>query len=124
MGENRRQFARANVTWPIVVLTNHGTMVGETRNISVDGAFVYCPEPLRKRDKLRLFIMAPNRRPLDLPVVVTWANPHGSEGDLPPRGMGVRFERISQADQDFIASVVAGYVQKNDIDWRREESSD
>ena len=116
MEEDRRQLARANVTWPIVVLTNHGTMVGETRNISVDGAFVYCPEPLRKRDKLRLFIMAPNRRPLDLPVVVTWSNPHGSEGDLPPRGMGLRFERISKEDRDFIVGVVAGYVRKNDID--------
>jgi hypothetical protein len=119
--QERRGNRRALIRWPIVILTNRGTIVGETRNIGVDGAFLFCPEPLRKREKFRLFIMAPDRRALEIPVEVIWSNPFGSEKDIPPRGMGVHFEAISDEDLDFISNLVSDHLKDHGIDWREEE---
>jgi hypothetical protein len=112
----RRGYRRAEIRWPIVILTNRGTIVGETRNVGVDGAFLFCSQPLQKREKFRLFIMAPDRRALEIPVEVVWSNPHGSEEDMPPRGMGVHFERISDEDRDFISNLVSDHLKESSFD--------
>ena len=119
--QERRTHRRAEIRWPIVISTNRGTIVGETRNIGVDGAFLFCPEPLRKRESLKLFIMAPDRHALEIPAQVIWSNPYGSEEDIPPRGMGVHFQKISDYDRDFISSVVSDHLQEHGIDWGEEE---
>lgn len=121
MKEERRRHRRAQIRWPIVISTNRGTIVGETRNIGVDGAFLFCPEPLRKREMLKLFIMAPDRRALEIPAQVIWSNPYGSEEDIPPRGMGVHFEKISDEDRDFVSNLVSDHLKEQSIDWREEE---
>ena len=110
--QERRGHVRAEIRWPIVLLTNRGAIVGETINIGVNGAFIFCQEPLQEKEQLRLFIMAPDRQPLSLPVEVTWSNPHPSAVDFPPRGMGVRFKEISDQDQKFISKLVAGVANK------------
>jgi len=123
MSDNRRRYPRAELRWPIVIKNNRGTIVGETKNIGVDGAFLFCPEPLKKREALRLFIMAPDRRALEILARVMWSNQNGSEEDVPPLGMGVRFEGISDEDRDFVSNLVSDHLKKQGIDWREVEKS-
>jgi hypothetical protein len=111
MSDNRRRYPRAKLRWPIVIKNNRGTIVGETKNIGVDGAFLFCPEPLKKREALKLFIMAPDRRALEILARVVWSNQYGSEEDVPPLGMGVRFEGISDEDRDFVSSLVSDHLK-------------
>ena len=121
MKEERRRQRRAQIRWPIVISTNRGTIVGETINLGVDGAFLFCPEPLRKREMLKLFIMAPDRRALEIPAQVIWSNPYGSEEDIPPRGMGVHFEKISDEDRDFVSKLVSDHLKEQGTGWIEEE---
>ena len=111
MSDKRRRYPRAELRWPIVISNNRGTIVGETRNIGVDGAFLFCPEPLKKREALKLFILAPDRRALEIPARVIWSNQYGSEEDAPPLGMGVRFEGISDEDRDFVSNLVSVHLK-------------
>ena len=112
MSDKRRRYPRAELRWPIVIKNNQGTIVGETKNIGVDGAFLFCPEPLKKREALRLFIMAPDRRALEILARVMWSKQYGSEEDVPPLGMGVRFEGISDEDRDFVSNLVSDHLKK------------
>ena len=106
-----RRISRIEGSWPVVVLTPSGALTAETRNISPQGAFIVCDRPIPPREELRLFIMFPNSRYLDILAKVTWWYPYGSMEDKTPRGMGLRFTRISDADREFISSLASGYLR-------------
>ena len=106
-----RKYPRSKGSWPVVILTNRGALIAETRNISPQGAFIFCERPLPPEEKIRVLIMFPNSRYLDIPSEVTWSYPYGSDKDATPSGMGVRFLEISEADREFIASLSSGYLQ-------------
>ena len=106
-----RRYPRIEGSWPVVILTTRGALAAETRNISPYGAFVVCDKPLPPEEELKLFIMFPNRRYLDILAKVTWSYPYGSMQDKTPRGMGLRFTRISAADREFISSLASGYLR-------------
>ena len=86
--------------------------MAETKDISSDGAFIQCRLPLEPKEKLRLFIMTPNQRPLDLAAEVAWSNPHGSDRDSVPRGMGVRFTKISKVNRNFLSNALENYYKR------------
>ena len=109
-----RRYPRSKGSWPVVILTSRGALVAETRNISPLGAFIFCDQPLPAAEKIRLLIMFPNRRYVDISAEVTWSYPHGSERDATPRGMGVRFTEISEQDREFISSLISGYLKLED----------
>lgn len=106
-GSDRRHHARVEVNWPVVILTHRGATVGETINIGVDGAFIFCPVPLLRKETPKLFILAPVRQPMSVSVEVTWSNLYSSEQDTPPPGMGVRFTQISDVDRQYLHEMVA-----------------
>ena len=112
MTTDRRTPTRVRVRWPVVLLTAKGVVLAETRDISSNGAFIQCKLPLPPKEKLRLFIMTPDQRPLDVPAEVAWSNPYGSEQDSVPRGMGVRFTKISRDNRQSLRNVLANHYQR------------
>ncbi len=109
----KSRYPKAEVTWPVVILTAHGALVAETKNISANGAFLFCRAPLHPKEKLKLFIMAPNRNSLHVSAEVSWSNAPDTEGDKPQCGVGIRFTRISAADRRFLRNIIADrYARK------------
>ena len=106
-----RKQPRSKGSWPVVIITDRGALIAETRNISPLGAFIFCDRPLPVEEKIRVLIMFPNQRYLDILAEVSWSYPYGSYKDDPPCGMGVRFTEISKADRDFISSLSSGYLR-------------
>ena len=106
MASERRTPTRVRVKWPVVIITTKGVVLAETRDISSDGAFIQCEMPLSPKEKLRLFIMAPNQRPLDFPAEVAWCNPHGAEADTNKQGMGVRFTEVSSHHRQILRGII------------------
>ncbi len=106
-----REFPRSKGSWPVVVITSRGALVAETRNISPQGAFIFCDRPPAPKEKIRVLVMFPNRRYLDILAEVTWSYPYGSEKDDTPCGMGVRFTEISEVDREFLSSLSSGYLK-------------
>ncbi len=111
MVADRRTPIRIRARWPVVVLTDKGVLLAETRDISSEGVFISCEEPLRPEEKLRVFIMAPNHRPLDIPAEVAWSNPHASEQDTTPKGMGLRFTKDSSDQRERLHNIVAQHYK-------------
>lgn len=108
---NRRQCTRIDGTWPAVILTSYGALVAETSNITPHGAYIACDKPLPSKTGLKLFIMFPNRRYVEILAKVVWSYPYGTAADIMPRGIGVRFTSVSEADREFISSLSSGYLK-------------
>jgi uncharacterized protein (TIGR02266 family) len=111
MVADRRTPTRIRARWPVVVLTGKGVLLAETRDISGEGVFISCEEPLDPEEKLRVFIMAPNHRPLEIPAEVAWSNPHGSEQETTTKGMGLRFTKDSSDQRVRLQDIVAQHCK-------------
>jgi len=105
----KRSHSRVEVSWPVVLLTSQGATVAETKNIGASGAFILCRAQLRPKEKLRVFVMAPNRNSLNISAEVAWSNPLCSEEDRPPCGVGLRFTSISPADRQYLRDIIAAH---------------
>ncbi len=111
MATERRTPTRVRVKWPVVVITAKGVILAETRDISSEGAFILCEMPLSPKEKLRLFIMTPNQRPLEVSAEVAWSNPHSSEPDATTQGMGVHFTEVSAHHRQILRNIIAQFYK-------------
>lgn len=106
------QYLRAKVKWPVLIKTNKRTIEGVTLNLSADGAFIRCAKPLRLNEVVDMIIKVPNLdRSLKANVEVVWSNIYGPDDETTPRGMGVRFLKISSEDRQVIAKEVLQHLQ-------------
>ena len=54
--EDRRSSGRYGTTYPVTMITSQGIKKGETKNVSANGAFIACEDPLDPRDRVCLCI--------------------------------------------------------------------
>lgn len=89
---DRRTYPRAEVRWPVSAVTTEGTIQGETKNLSMLGAFICCPEALRLNEIVALTINIPDtEQSLTVRAQVVWSNGCHGEGGANSQGVGVRF---------------------------------
>ena len=101
----RRTYPRANLKWRVLVEVNDKVMEGVTQNISAGGAYVRCAKPQKLNEVFDMVIHAPERS-LKVKGEVVWSNIYGPDDEINPRGMGVSFMEISDADRQFISRAV------------------
>ena len=97
---------KANLRWQVNALTPEGPLEGVTKDVSTRGAYVCCARPLRLNEVFHMSINSPEKS-LNVKAEVVWSNIHGPDDEISPRGMGVRFLKISSQDRKFIAKEVS-----------------
>ena len=107
----RRKEPRIEVTWPVAVFAEHGTIEGETRNISISGLAIFCDEPLRLNESYRISISPPDHSAVGLSGKVIRSDLYGIEGDDTTVGMGVCFVEISEQDHNYLEEVVTAHLK-------------
>jgi Tfp pilus assembly protein PilZ len=114
--EEKRQHARAEIKWPVKVGTAQGLVDAETRDISVGGAFISCPEPLPLGHNFPLTISAPDHEPQRVTAEVVWSNSNVPDDKILNRGMGVRFIQISDEARQFLNEAISAHFEKCERD--------
>ena len=111
---------KANLRWQVNALTPEGPLEGVTKDISTRGAYVCCARPLRLNEVFHMSINSPEKS-LNVKAEVVWSNIHGPDDEITPRGMGVRFLKISSQDRKFIAKEV-GQQSDDAIEFEKLET--
>jgi hypothetical protein len=87
-----------------MIKTEEGTREGVTLDITPDGCFISCPKPLKLNVVFDLGIKVPkSKATIAAKAEVVWSNIYGPDDEISPRGMGVRFIKISSEARKFIA---------------------
>jgi hypothetical protein len=87
--QDRRRHLRRNVSWFVTLENSGATIIGETKDISPTGAFIYCDSPPEPKQIFKLIISAPEMRTsLTGEARVVWSAPYG---------IGVRFRSLSRS---------------------------
>ena len=116
MAEDMRGYPRANIKWPVEAKTGRETIQGVTSNVTPNGVFIHCKEPFRLNEVFEMSINIPDSTySLTARAEVIWSNKYGPDDDITPRGMGVRFLRISSETRKFIARAVLDYLKSRKV---------
>jgi c-di-GMP-binding flagellar brake protein YcgR len=125
MEKDRRQHSRGIAHWPVILETAQGVVTGITMDISAGGVFICCRESLRVKE--RSFMALHNvpflERSLEAEVEVIRSNIHCMDDELMSYGIGVRFSRIADEDEEFITNLVSEHLEQKDINWIEERDS-
>jgi hypothetical protein len=84
--------------WPVRILSDQGTIEGETRDISFDGIYICMDEPLRLNEKFRMAISPPNRQAIGVTGKVVWSDMYALDEEETPFAMGMSLVKISRKD--------------------------
>jgi uncharacterized protein (TIGR02266 family) len=116
MTQERRDYPRAKIKWPVIVKTDTGTMDGVTTDLTPNGVFVHCQKPLRLNVVFEITIKIPNsEQTIEAKAEVVWSNRWGPDDEISPRGMGVRFIKISSEARKFIARAAMNNLKSNEV---------
>ena len=96
------KHSRSEVRWPIRILSDQGTIEGETRNISFDGIYICVDEPLRLNEKFRMAISPPDHRAIGVTGKVVWSDLYALDEEETPFAMGMSLVKLSKKDRKAI----------------------
>lgn len=113
---DNRHFARAEIKWPVSISTEDRSADGVTLNLSPNGAYIGCAKPLRLNEVFDMTIDVPHSdSSIEAQVEVVFSNIHGPDDAISPRGMGVRFLKISSQDRQIIAKEILQHLQSGKV---------
>ena len=116
MTQERRVYPRAKIKWPVKVKTDKGTMDGVTSDVTPNGVFIHCQKPLRLNVVFEVAINIPNsEHSITAKAEVVLSNRWGPDDEISPRGMGVRFVKISSEARKFIARAAMNNLKSNEV---------
>jgi len=88
--DEKRIYPRTEIKWPVSAITAKGMIQGETRNISLNGAFICCEKTLCPDDVLLLTVNGPSGH-MQVVAQVVWSNCCACDEKKSPSGIGVKF---------------------------------
>jgi hypothetical protein len=88
---NRRRFTRHHLRCPVTMVTSQGTMSGQSRNLSGDGALICCRQPLSPREGINLTVKFSDGFSLKVQSEVVWSYETNGEDEKNLYNVGVRF---------------------------------
>ena len=107
MSKRSRKIASAKTSWPVTVKHPQGEMDGLITLVNPNGVLILCSRPLKLNEVCWMTINAPSRS-FEAKGLVVWSNIYGRDDEISPRGMRVRFLKISGQNRLFIASELEG----------------
>jgi len=90
MRTEKRIYPRAQVRWTVSALTAAGSIRGETKNITTQGALICCPKPLRPNERFLLTVNGPSGS-MQVIAQVVWSSICACDDERDPSAMGVKF---------------------------------
>lgn len=109
----RRKEPRIEVNWYIEVYTERGIIEGEVKNITSDGVFFCCEEPLKLTESLSMSISPPRMGTIEVTGKVVWSDFYGMDEDQSPLCLGVSFAEIAEDDRKRLIEAVRSQYGDN-----------
>jgi hypothetical protein len=109
--QEKRRSPRVEVSWPITILAETGTIEGEVRNVSVEGLLIFCEEPLRLNETYRMSILPGKHHAVGVNGKVVWADAYCMDEENTAFGVGICLVELTSEDREVLRSLIAGACQ-------------
>ena len=106
-----RKLSRIEVCWPVIIITEKGPVIGEAKNITMEGLFIHCTVRLKVNETYRLLIKPPGEE-IAVMGKLFWSNIEGAAGRDIPQGMGFSFLKVSEVHRELLREAIQKHVEK------------
>ncbi len=106
--ENRR-YPRVEVAWPVTIVTDDCLVIGRTKNLSLVGTLILCPEAPELFYSFRLFFRPAERQLLIATAERVWSRT-SINGKSMVHAMGVRFTYIPDSDYQLMGEAILSHI--------------
>ena len=106
---DRREYPRAEVKWPVTLITPEAQIEGEIENFTPKGLFVSCAEVPPSEGILRLVIKVLGRPTMNVAGKVIWSTIIDTTESGARLGVGIQFTEISKSDLKVLHEAATGY---------------
>ena len=103
--ENRRH-PRAEVKWPVVILSPNGLVDGKTQNISLGGIFIRLAGRLKSNHNVPVVITVKGRF-ISCTARAVWSDNPSPADQNKVIGIGFRFTKMMLNDRSFLHSEIS-----------------
>jgi hypothetical protein len=103
----KKQPERVQLKCPALIDKSKGVMKVGIKELTVNGAFVTCPNPFPIGESFPIKIFLNDRVPQRFNAEVVWNNQNVIEEEIVTRGMKVRFLRLSETDRKMINEIIS-----------------
>ena len=103
----KEQPERVQLKCPALIDKSKGVMKVGIKELTTNGAFVTCPNPLPIGESFPIRIFLNDRVPQRFNAEVVWNNQNVIEEEIVTRGMKVRFLRLSETDRKMIKEIIS-----------------
>ncbi|MGD8372102.1 MAG: PilZ domain-containing protein [Syntrophobacterales bacterium] len=110
--EERREYPRAEVKWPVTLITPEGQIEGEIENFTPKGVFISCEEAPPLERSFRIVIKVPGRQTMNVAGQVIWSTVLSSDEGGARLGVGIHFTEISEDNLKFLRQVLEQSEEK------------
>jgi hypothetical protein len=117
VSREQRKYPRVRINLPLRLTVARKDLIGQTKDISVGGAFIGSSKRLRKNEKLFMVIAGtpPLKRRITVGAEVVQSDIYCLDDEIMFHGMGVRFTNISHRDRILLSALVAKQLRINEI---------
>jgi len=105
------QRQRAEVKWPVTLLTPHGPIEAETEYISLSRVLVVSKTSLPSEGDIGLLIQAPNHEVVHMTSELVCTKVNDSDHNMTFFGAELQITYISEADREFLCRIIANVRQ-------------
>jgi hypothetical protein len=98
---------RLKIKCPVLIERSQGLMKVSLKEITLNGAFLTCPNPLPIGELFPMSILVQDQEPLKFNAEVLWNNQNVAADKIVSRGMKVRFLRLSTGDRKVLYEIIS-----------------
>jgi hypothetical protein len=95
------------------VATDSGSIDGETVNISDGGVAICCDEGLPLDEVIKMSIMPPDYRIIEVSGHVSWSDLCGIDDQNKAVGLGICFMEIAESDRQYFIEFIRQHTGSN-----------
>ena len=108
MERSKRDYSRVEVSWPVIVVTSHGSIDGEITNISLSGALIRCRELPDPNETIELNFMIPehDNYPMTVSAGIIRIITDHRDNSSTLSDIGVCFTEIAEEDLRYLSNSV------------------
>jgi hypothetical protein len=110
--QGKREHSRVEVSWPVTLLTDKQSIVGEIKNISESGAMIGCQELPSPEEKLKLKIEITDIFHVSATVENVRFTVDDSSRDPTAYYLAVRFTEITEDERKILYNAIDQEVRK------------
>ena len=97
---------RLKIICPVLIERSQGLMKVSLKEITLNGAFLTCPDPLPIGETFPINILVQDQEPLRFDAEVLWNNQNVAADKIVSRGMKVRFLQLSTGDRKVLYELI------------------